>query len=133
MIQEIPMRLEHSNVFIRRAGSPCSTAGRMPATTALLQILGVQALQIFGQEEAVFADEFAVEPDFAAAPFFALDEHHVPVDGALVAIAAILVRLARREVQRAGDLLIEEDVAHGALNVRIEAEGKFPDVAGAGI
>ena len=70
-----------------------------PALAALFQICGIKALEIFGQEDAVFADEFAIEPDFAAAPLFALNQHHVPMHGAAVAVVAFLIGLARREMQ----------------------------------
>jgi hypothetical protein len=56
-------------------------------------------LQLFGQENAVFANEFAVEPYLAATPFLALNQDHVPVNRALVAVAAILVGLAGGEMQ----------------------------------
>src|SRR5579859_6252647 len=52
--------------------------------TQSLQIRRIESLQIVGDEEAVFADEFAVEPDFSPAPFLALDEDHVPMHGAAV-------------------------------------------------
>jgi hypothetical protein len=93
---------------------------------------GFSGFKSFGRK-SVLADQFAVEPHLAAAPFLALDQHHVPVDRALVAVAAILVSLARREVQRAGDFLVEQDVAHRIQNVRIEAERKFADVTRAGV
>ena len=74
----------------------------------------------------------AVEPDFAAAVFRTLDADHVPVHGGLVAVAGGLVGLAGREVERAGDLLVEQDVAHRIHDVRIETDGEFADVARAG-
>ena len=70
----------------------------------LFKFSGIQRFQVFRQENSVFADQFAVEPDFAAAPFRALDQHHVPVaqrNGCRY--RSFLISLSRREVQRAGD------------------------------
>src|SRR5439155_24233028 len=64
------------------------------AITRSLQVLRVQRFQVFRQEDAVFAEQFAVEPDLAAAPFLALDQHHVPMHRAAVAVIAFLIRLA---------------------------------------
>src|ERR1043166_9071686 len=99
----------------------------------LFEILRIERFEILRQETAVLPDEFTVEPDLAAAPFRALDEHHVPMHGGTVAVVAFLVRLAGSEVQRAGDLLIEKDIAHRTLDIGIEPEGELTDVARAGI
>ena len=42
--------------------------------------LKVQAVKGLWYKLSVFADEFSVEVDFAAAVVFALDAHHVPVN-----------------------------------------------------
>src|ERR1041385_6803611 len=65
------------------------------------QIFGIQFLQRLWHEEAVLADDFAVETDFAAAVFRALDADDVPVHLRFVAVAHALVRLTRCEVKRA--------------------------------
>ena len=65
----------------------------------LFQIRRIERLQVLRQKHAVFADQFAIEPNFAAAPFRALDQHHVPMHRGTVAVVAILIRLARREMQ----------------------------------
>src|SRR6266516_3603190 len=74
---------------------------RGPAVGVLLQILRIQRLQILRQELPVLANQFAVEPHFAAAPFLALNQHHVPVDGRAIAVVAHFIRLAGCEVERA--------------------------------
>ena len=84
-----------------------------------------------GFEEAVVADEFAVEVDRAAAVLGALDIDHVPVDLGAVAIVGQLVGLAGGEVEGAADFLVEEDVAHRLEDVGIEGEGELADEAGA--
>src|SRR5690606_26905245 len=48
-----------------------------------------------------------------------------------IAVVRHFVGLTGREVEAARDLLVEEDVAHGLLDLRIEANGKLADVAGA--
>ena len=55
------------------------------------------------------------------------------MDGGAVAVVAVFVGLAGGEVEGAGDFFVEEDVAHGIEDVRIEAEGEFAGVTGAGI
>ena len=89
----------------------------------------VELGQVLRQEDAVLADDFSIEADLAAAPVLALDVDHVPVDLRTVAIVRILIGLAGREVERAGDFLIEEDVAHRLEDQRMHAEGELTDVA----
>src|SRR5688572_12233460 len=95
----------------------------------LQKLVGIQLFQRRRREQAVLANQFVVEPDFAAAPLLALDADHVPVHDRLVAVAGTLVSLAGREMEGSGDLLVEEDVAHRVRDVRIKANGEFPDVA----
>lgn len=86
----------------------------------------------FGIDElTVFADEFVIEVDFAAATSFGLDADEIPVDLGAVAIVSHRVSLARSEVERAGNLLIEEDVAHRLGDQRVHAESEFAEVASA--
>ena len=63
------------------------------------------------------AHELAVEPDFAAAVVFALDQHQVPVDATAVAVVGFVVRLAGREVKAAADLFVEQRVEHRMANM----------------
>jgi DNA-binding transcriptional LysR family regulator len=107
--------------------------GFEPDRRKLLQIRRIQRLQILRHEQSVFADQFAVEPHFAAAPFGPLDQHHVPMHRRAVAVVAFLVGLARREVQRTGDFLVEQNVAHRIQNIGIEPERKFAHVTRAGV
>ena len=55
------------------------------------------------------------------------------MDGGLVAIARIFVGLARSKMQGAGDLLIEQDVAHRVQDEGIEPEAELADGPGSGI
>ena len=95
------------------------------------QIFRVEPVQLFRHEQAVFTDKLIVKADLAAAVFRALDADHVPVDLAAVAVVGFLVGLARREMEGAGDLLVEEDVLHRLQDVGVEAERELADVAGA--
>src|SRR6185312_13657509 len=94
----------------------------------LFQIRRIEWFQIFRQEHAVSADEFAIKPDFAAAPFGPLNQHHVPMHRRAISVVALLVGLTGREVQRAGDFFIEQNIAHRTEDVGIEAEREFADV-----
>jgi hypothetical protein len=55
------------------------------------------------------------------------------MDLGFVAVADAIVGLTRREVEGAGDLLVEENVAHWLKDVRIKTDRKFADVARAGV
>jgi hypothetical protein len=48
--------------------------------TALGECLGIEALQFLYDKQAVAADDFLIEPNFAAADFGRLPHDHVPVD-----------------------------------------------------
>src|SRR5437899_8249728 len=50
------------------------------------------------------------------------------MDGGAIAVVAFLIGLAGSEMERPGDFLVEEDVAHRVLDVGIEPERKFTDV-----
>lgn len=91
----------------------------------------VEFVELGVDEETIFADELAIEVDFAAAVFGALDGDEVPVDlGAVAVVGLVGVGLARGEVEATRDFLVEEDIAHGLEDVWVEADGKFPDGAG---
>ena len=55
------------------------------------------------------------------------------MDLAAVAVVGFLVGLPRREVERAGDFFVEQNIAHRLEDVRIKAERKFADVTRARI
>src|SRR4029450_9111704 len=93
----------------------------------------VQRFEVGGRETAVFADEFAVEPDFASAPFRTLNKHHVPMNGGATSVIALLVGLAGCEVQTTCDLLIKQDVAHRGEDMGIKSQRKFADVTRASV
>ena len=90
--------------------------------SGLLQVTWVQRFEVFRDEHAVLADQFVVEPHLAPTVLGSLDQHHVPMDGGAVAVVALLVCLTWREVQRAGDLFVEQNVAHRLFDVGIEAK-----------
>src|SRR5687768_5594959 len=89
---------------------------------------GIQPLQLAKRKHPILPHQLLVKVDLPAAVVLALDAHHVPVDLALVAVVGLLVRLAGREVEAAGDLFVEEDVLHRPRDVRVEAEAPLADV-----
>ena len=95
----------------------------------LFQTIWIQGFQIFWHELAVLADQHVIEPNFAPAVLGPLDQHHVPVYRRAVSVVALLVRLARCEVQRASNFLVEQYIAHRLSDVRVKAQRKFTDVA----
>src|SRR5918998_718586 len=81
-----------------------------------------------GQEPARLPDELAVGVDLSLGAQVA---DHVPVQAGRVAPARLGESGAEREVDRAADLLVEEDVARPAVDLVVEAEGELTDDAGA--
>ena len=75
------------------------------------------------------AHQLPIEVHLAATPLGGLDLHEVPVHGAAVGVVTILIGVARREVDRTGDLLIKEGVVHGVVDRRVDPEGELADVA----
>ena len=74
------------------------------------QLIRVQSLKIFREEQAVFPDHLAIEGNGATAIIGPLDQNHVPVDRRLVAVVGVFVGIARREVQTARNLFIKKNV-----------------------
>ena len=93
------------------------------------EVARIQRFEVFRNELAVSTDQLVVEPYLASAVLWALDQYHVPVYSRAVAVIALLVRLARCEMQRSGDLFVEQNIAHWLLNVRIETKGELADKA----
>jgi hypothetical protein len=102
-------------------------------TFHLEQFSRIEFFQRRKGEQTVLPDQFIIEPDFAAAVFGTLDINHVPMHGRLVAVAAFFVSLARGEVERTGNLLVEKDIAHRFENVRVETDGKFTHIPRTGV
>ena len=86
------------------------------------EVARIQGFEVFRHELPVSTDQLAVEPHLAPAVLRALDQYHVPVHSGAVSVVALLVRLARRKVQRTGDFLVEQNIAHRLLDVRVEAQ-----------
>src|SRR5215211_6536994 len=70
-------------------------------------------------EPPVLLEDLAVDGDPAALAQIA---DHVAVDGALVDAARLGIALADREVDRAADLLVEQDVARSAVDPVVGAD-----------
>ncbi len=86
------------------------------------QVLRIEPVQIIGNESAVPADEFAVEVDFPSPELFGLNKNYIPVDFRLIAVVGLVICLAGGEVDGAADLLIEENIAHCPLDMRVETQ-----------
>jgi 16S rRNA (adenine(1408)-N(1))-methyltransferase len=82
------------------------------------------------EESAVPQKRFAVDRRFAGLTQVA---DHVPMDGRAVQAAGVGVAGAERHVDRAADLLVEEDVFGEARDAEIRAEGEFAEAARAGV
>ena len=90
----------------------------------------IELLKVLGNEPAVDADGLAVEKDGAAAVLGALNLHEVPVDLRAIAVVGLVVGVAGGQMEAAGDLLVEEDVAHWVQHPGIAADRPLADVAG---
>src|SRR5213080_4839195 len=76
------------------------------------------------EEPAVAVDELAVGVDLATRAQVA---DHVPVQRRAVRAAALRIGRPEREVHRAADLLVEEDVAGEDADRLVQAERELPD------
>lgn len=94
---------DHTNIAQRNYyGRVLSVDPALPARWrpgGLFQILRVQFLKWFRNEEAILANELPVKVDRASAEIFSLNSHHIPVHLAAIAVIGLLVRLARCEVE----------------------------------
>src|SRR5262249_16192895 len=93
------------------------------------QMLGIERGERTVDKAPILPNHFPVEQNLTTAPVRALDADHVPMDLPPVAVVSLLIRLAGREMEGAGDLLVEQNVAHWLQNVRIERDGELADVA----
>ena len=82
----------------------------------------IQRSQIGGKKFAIFADQFSVEVNLAAAVIGSLDANHIPMNLAAVPVVGLFIRLTRREMERARNLFIEENVPHRMEHEGIESE-----------
>ena len=53
------------------------------------------------------------------------------MDGGMVAVGGIVVAVAGGQVEAAGDLLVEQNVPDGVVDLRVHTEGELADVPGA--
>src|SRR5450631_122546 len=89
-------------------------------------LVRVQYLQVLVYEPAVLLDQDVVKPDLAVGQ----DPDQVPMHRRTVAVVTLVVGLARCEVDRAVDLFVKEDIAHGLTDAGVDAERELADVAG---
>ena len=109
----------------------CAVASAPARTRAPASKVTLPAAPPLAREMKRYEDEDVVEVDLAAAVGGVLHHDHVPVDLAAVAVVGLLVRLTGRQVEAAGDLLVEQDVLHRLRAVRVEPDGELADVAAA--
>jgi hypothetical protein len=62
---------------------------------------------LLGQKFSVSPDQFSIEINLPSAVVRSLDVYHVPVYLASIPIIGFFISLSRREMKRAGDLLIK--------------------------
>src|SRR3954464_15146295 len=79
-------------------------------------------------EATVDLEVLAVDRDPAA---LAQVAHHVPVDGGVVYAAGLGVGLADRHVDRAADLLVEQDLARAGGDAVVGPDAELAQAAGA--
>src|SRR3954451_1616548 len=84
----------------------------------------------FVHEAAVLEQRRAVRAEAAAVAQVA---DHVPVDGRLVRAARLGIGAADREMDRAADLLVEEDRADGTVDPEVRADADLAEPRGARI
>ena len=81
-------------------------------------------------EYTILTNQDSVKIHLTTAVFGPLDLHQIPVHRAAVRIVTIVIGIARGEVDRSENLLIEERVVHRLENTGIATQGKFTDVPG---
>src|SRR6266404_3080077 len=90
-------------------------------------------MQLVREKLSIFPNQFAVEVNFSTPVIGTLNAYHVPVDLAPVSIVCFLISLSWRQVKRAGDFLIKQNVAHRLEDAGIKPEREFACVTRAGI
>src|SRR6266404_2695537 len=90
-------------------------------------------MQLVREKPSIFPNQFAVEVNFSTPVIGTLNAYHVPVDLAPVSIVCFLISLSWRQVKRAGDFLIKQNVAHRLEDAGIKPEREFACVTRAGI
>src|SRR5579859_99746 len=91
------------------------------------------ALYAREQELAVLHEELVIYPDLAAPSGGAQIADHIPVQGGMILAAGLGVAVAQRQMHRAANLFVEENVADTTRDTGIVAERKFAQVARAAV
>src|SRR6266436_700232 len=116
------MAIERLQIALVRSASSLGVAGAQ-------EIFGIEGFKLLRHKEPVFSHQLSVEIDFAPSILRPLDADEVPVNLASISIVGLFVCLTRCEVERSGNFLVEERVAHRRLDVRIEANREFSYIA----
>ena len=88
----------------------------------------IQWQQRLRQKEPVLPHEFPIKPNFAAAAGTRLNQHDVPMDFAAIGVVRRLIGIARSQVHRAADLLVEQRIEHRLLHFVVEPQRPLADV-----
>src|SRR5690554_3160294 len=80
-------------------------------------------------EYPVLPYKLAIYDDLPSPILRGLNLNQIPVDRTTVSVIAILISVARGEVDRACDLFIKQDIVHGKRDVRITAKGELAKIA----
>jgi hypothetical protein len=60
---------------------------------------GIQRPQVRRKEQAIFANQLTIEPDFATTIVGPLDKDQIPVDATSVAVVGFVVSVSGREME----------------------------------
>ena len=112
---------------------PCSSTA---TTWAIRRLCGLSALtassisdhriqfqQVLMHKPAVLLDQNIVKPDLAVS---LKQSDQIPVHRGTVAVVALVVALTGGEMDRAEDLLVKEDIAHGLADTGIDPRANSP-------
>src|SRR5690625_3591076 len=67
----------------------------------------IKLLQLRYNETTIFSNEFAVKINFSPTVFLPLNNDHVPMDGGIIAVICIFIRLTWCKVKTSIDFFIE--------------------------
>src|SRR5437016_44795 len=90
----------------------------------------VESLELLGDESTVDPDRHPIEGNGPAAKLDTLNLDEIPVDLRSIAVVGLVVGVTGRQVEAAGDLLVEQDVSHGVENPRVAPDRPLSDIRG---
>src|ERR1051326_1650163 len=104
MVFDLPDLLR-KQISTKKIGITSAITNKITVFTApSLQIRRVQTLQLLRHKQAVFANQFMVEPNLSSTPFRPLDQDHVPMHRRAIPVVALLISLSGSQIQGAGNV-----------------------------